>query len=84
MRARDWRARAASVNARDWHLMRGDPYLARLARFEDRPFTALNTAFLRDGALVIVGKGVRVDPPIHLLHVSMTSDEPTMSGRSVA
>lgn len=25
------RARAASVNARDWHLMRGDPYLARLA-----------------------------------------------------
>jgi NADPH:quinone reductase-like Zn-dependent oxidoreductase len=24
------RVRAASVNARDWHLMRGDPYLARL------------------------------------------------------
>ena len=23
--------RAASVNARDWHIMRGDPYLARLA-----------------------------------------------------
>ena len=25
------RVRAASLNARDWHLMRGDPYLARLA-----------------------------------------------------
>ncbi|GAA3920634.1 NAD(P)-dependent alcohol dehydrogenase [Actinoplanes auranticolor] len=25
------RVRAASVNARDWHTMRGDPYLARLA-----------------------------------------------------
>jgi NADPH:quinone reductase-like Zn-dependent oxidoreductase len=25
------RVRAASVNARDWHLLRGDPYLARLA-----------------------------------------------------
>lgn len=25
------RIRAASLNARDWHLMRGDPYLARLA-----------------------------------------------------
>jgi NADPH:quinone reductase-like Zn-dependent oxidoreductase len=25
------RVRAAAVNARDWHVMRGDPYLARLA-----------------------------------------------------
>jgi NADPH:quinone reductase-like Zn-dependent oxidoreductase len=25
------RVRAAAVNARDWHLMRGDPYLARLS-----------------------------------------------------
>ena len=25
------RVRAASVNARDWHLLRGDPYLARLS-----------------------------------------------------
>ncbi|WP_432843004.1 NAD(P)-dependent alcohol dehydrogenase [Dactylosporangium sp. CA-092794] len=25
------RVRAAAVNARDWHIMRGDPYLARLA-----------------------------------------------------
>jgi NADPH:quinone reductase-like Zn-dependent oxidoreductase len=25
------RVRAASLNARDWHLMRGDPYLARLS-----------------------------------------------------
>src|SRR5689334_19456545 len=25
------RVHAASVNARDWHLMRGDPYLARLS-----------------------------------------------------
>ena len=25
------RVHAAAVNARDWHVMRGDPYLARLA-----------------------------------------------------
>src|SRR5262249_62182018 len=25
------RVHAASVNARDWHLMRGDPYIARLS-----------------------------------------------------
>ena len=26
------RVHAAAVNARDWHVMRGDPYLARLMR----------------------------------------------------
>src|SRR5262245_65666218 len=31
------RVHAASVNARDWHLMRGDPYLARLAIGFRRP-----------------------------------------------
>ncbi|MFI1382417.1 NAD(P)-dependent alcohol dehydrogenase [Embleya sp. NPDC020886] len=31
------RVRAASVNARDWHVMRGDPYLARLVFGATRP-----------------------------------------------
>lgn len=31
------RVRAASVNARDWHVMRGDPYVARLAFGLRRP-----------------------------------------------
>jgi NADPH:quinone reductase-like Zn-dependent oxidoreductase len=31
------RVRAAAVNARDWHVMRGDPYLARLAFGPRRP-----------------------------------------------
>ncbi len=37
-------------------------------------FTALNTAFLRDGALVAVPGGRIVDAPIHLLFVSTARD----------
>ncbi len=45
-------------------------HLARLADCEDQPFTALNTAFLHDGALVHVPKGVQVIQPIHLVFLS--------------
>ena len=31
------RVRAVSVNAADWHVMRGDPKLARLLTFEPVP-----------------------------------------------
>ncbi|HWM89514.1 MAG TPA: Fe-S cluster assembly protein SufD [Thermoanaerobaculia bacterium] len=47
-----------------------EPWLGQYARFEDHPFVALNTAFLRDGALVWVPRGVVVEKPIHLLYVS--------------
>ena len=47
-------------------------YLGRIAGFEDvaHAFTALNTAYLLDGALVHVAKEVALDRPIHLLYVS--------------
>src|SRR5882672_4894684 len=35
------RVRAAAVNAYDWHIMRGDPYLARLALGFSRPKTRI-------------------------------------------
>jgi Fe-S cluster assembly protein SufD len=47
-----------------------EPWLGQLARFEDQPFVALNTAFLTDGAVVRVPKGVVVEKPIHVLYVS--------------
>src|SRR5262249_14616143 len=50
-----------------------EPYLARYARFEANSFTALNTAFLRDGAFVSVPKGKVVTGPIHLLFLSTPS-----------
>ena len=50
-----------------------EPWLGQHARFDDHPFVALNTAFLRDGALVWVPRGVVVDKPIHLMFVSTAS-----------
>jgi Fe-S cluster assembly protein SufD len=45
-------------------------YLARAARFDDRAFAALNTAFLHDGLFVDVPAHVVVDEPVHLLFLS--------------
>ncbi|WP_031148565.1 NAD(P)-dependent alcohol dehydrogenase [Streptomyces erythrochromogenes] len=51
------RVRAASVNARDWHLMRGDPYLARLVLGLRRPKVRIRgTDFA--GRVEAVGKEV--------------------------
>ncbi|MDQ3811169.1 MAG: Fe-S cluster assembly protein SufD, partial [Chloroflexota bacterium] len=58
--------------ARAWHEA-GDVlqrHLTTVAGFQDNAFTALNTAFMYDGALVHVAKDVTVDRPIHLLFVS--------------
>jgi len=45
-------------------------HLARHARYDQNGFTALSTAFLHDGALVIVPQGKVVDEPIEILFVS--------------
>jgi Fe-S cluster assembly protein SufD len=45
-------------------------HLTRVAGFESQAFTALNTAFLSDGAVVHVAKEMVVERPIHLLFVS--------------
>ncbi|NUK50227.1 NAD(P)-dependent alcohol dehydrogenase [Streptomyces lunaelactis] len=51
------RVRTAAVNARDWHLMRGDPYLARLVLGFGRPKTKIRgTDFA--GQVEAVGKDV--------------------------
>ena len=55
------------------------PHLARHADSEQHAFTALNTAFLVDGAVVHVPAGSTVDRPIHILHVSMPGAEPQVS-----
>jgi Fe-S cluster assembly protein SufD len=45
-------------------------HLSRHARPDTTPFTALNTAFMRDGALVYVPAGVSLEQPIHLIFVT--------------
>jgi Fe-S cluster assembly protein SufD len=43
------------------------------------PFSALNTAFLEDGAFVHIEKDVVLEAPIHLLFVSTGESGPTMT-----
>lgn len=47
------------------------PYLARYAEFRGNAFTALNTAFMNDGAFIHVPEGVAVNNPIYLLFVAV-------------
>jgi Fe-S cluster assembly protein SufD len=53
-----------------------EPHLGRHARQEDQPFVFLNTAFLQDGAFVLVPRGKLVEQPIHLVFVSTPGSEP--------
>lgn len=44
--------------------------LGRHAAFDDNAFAALNTAFLCDGAMIVVPRDVAVAAPVHLLFVA--------------
>jgi Fe-S cluster assembly protein SufD len=45
-------------------------HLTRYASIEESPFTALNTAFLRDGGLIHVPAGVEMPVPVNLVYVT--------------
>ena len=53
--------------------------LARYASSQDQPFTALNTAFLQDGAYVRVPKHVVVGKPIQVLHLTVADGPPAVT-----
>ena len=44
--------------------------LGRHAEFRDNVFAALNTAFLHDGALIVVPRGTTIAAPVHLLFIA--------------
>src|SRR5574341_257188 len=56
-----------------------ESHLARYAGYEEHAFVALNTALMRDGAVVYVPPGRILTEPIHLLFVSVAGPEPTVS-----
>ena len=56
-----------------------EKHLARYASFEDDAFTALNTAFVKDGALVHCPEGHSASSPVHLLHVATNRTDATVS-----
>ena len=47
-----------------------EQHLARHASYETNAFTALNTAFVHDGAFVHITDGAHLEEPIHLLFLS--------------
>ena len=47
-----------------------EPHLARYASVDDDGFTALNTAFLQDGAFIQISAGASLDSPINLVFLS--------------
>jgi Fe-S cluster assembly protein SufD len=58
-----------------------EPHLAQYADFTQDAFTALNTAFMEDGAFVWIPRGAVLDEPIHLLHVSTASSFPVVTSQ---
>ena len=54
-------------------------HLTRHADRETEAFTALNTAFLSDGAIVHVAAGTDCPQPIHVIYVSTPGAEPHVS-----
>ncbi len=49
-------------------------HLGKYVDFKDRVFTALNSAYLRDGAFIHIPAGKIVETPIHILHISDTKE----------
>jgi Fe-S cluster assembly protein SufD len=53
-----------------------EQHLAKYAPFQDDAFTALNTAFIKDGAYVYLPDNAVVAKPIHLLFLASDRNEP--------
>lgn len=45
-------------------------HLGKYAAYDDHAFTALNTAFMQDGACLIVPDHTRIEKPVHIVYVS--------------
>lgn len=56
-----------------------EPHLARYADYEQNAFSALNTAFLEDGAFVHIPRGVVLEEPIHVLYVATSTPLPIVT-----
>jgi Fe-S cluster assembly protein SufD len=56
-----------------------EPYLGRLAGTDSHAFTALNTAFLRDGVVVSVAPHAIVDVPVEVIFVSIAESKAVVS-----
>ena len=62
---------------------RPERHLGKIAAFDQHFFTALNTAFIRDGAFVEIQPDAVVQEPIHLIFVSEGSGESVSHPRNL-
>ncbi len=62
---------------------RPERHLGKIAAFENHAFTALNTAFIRDGAFIELQTDAVVDEPIHLIFVSEGEGEAVSHPRNL-
>jgi Fe-S cluster assembly protein SufD len=53
-----------------------EEHLGRYADFKQHGFTALNTAFVGDGAFIECPKGVALEQPVQILYVSTSQGDP--------
>jgi len=60
------------------HRQMVEPHLARIVPFAQRPFAALNTAFMGGGSLLWIPDGVELPAPLHLIHVTQRTGAPAM------
>jgi Fe-S cluster assembly protein SufD len=54
-----------------------ESHLGRYEDFHQEVFSALNAAFLTDGAFVLVPRGTVLDQPIHVLYITVPGSMPT-------
>ncbi len=66
---------ASLADVADYDLIQSQ--LGSYASCADEPFTALNTAFLKDGAVIQVSSDTQLDRPVHIIQ-RIVSDEPAM------
>jgi Fe-S cluster assembly protein SufD len=67
------------ADALDQHPEFIEPYLGKRTDIDRHPFAALNTAFIRDGALVFLQGNITIDDPIHIVYASTGDGEATVS-----
>jgi Fe-S cluster assembly protein SufD len=67
------------ADALECHLAKVEPHLGRHADYEEHAFTALNTAFIKDGAFICLPKGAVVEEPILLVFASTTPGQTVVS-----
>ena len=60
-----------------------EKHLARYAKTDESGFSALNTAFIQDGAFIYLPKGKALEEPVHLIFLATDGDANTANLRNL-